>query len=393
MISQESSRTHSSALSCHPELPVALGEVVGRCVEWSPGPPSLAFVAASPSVSGALSQVCRTATALLESRMTAGFTSESPIGLRERLGPQAGLSLLCSRSIEPNALLLSQPFDASQASLEHEFARFAGLLSDGDLPVVIADPHSFDTTTFLQRFNRSFPGRTMSGGTVATGGLPCGFYLDGVTTNGGALVIVFPRHSVLATALSFGAKPVGQPLTVTKANGCIIQGLSSQSAVLRLEELMLESLSPTDLVDIAEGGLRLGVVTNEYASTYGRGDFNLMSIVDIDNEVPALTVTQATPVGSVVQFHIQSPQIAQDDLTLALAEANPSRVKTDMTLVFAGTEAEREPLGTKTEEQEVIADMLGDTSTLGASLSTVFGNVGGVTRELPQCTSIVLLKG
>jgi small ligand-binding sensory domain FIST len=277
--------------------------------------------------------------------------------------------------------------------LEANFANFAAILREGELPIVIADHHTFDTTRFLALFNRYFPSRPMSGGTVIARPGSSTFHLNGVSSDEGALVVIVPRKNFIATALGRGAKAIGTPLTVTKVDGTRVQGLSSQSALRQLEQLMLDHVDPAGLVAIAEGGLRLGVVTNEYADIYGPDDFELTSIVDVDTDSGAIIVQRSIPLGSVVQFHITSRQCASDSLSLALSEANPNRVEVDMTLIFAGLGAESDRSGSKSSEPEIVADTVGESATLGASVSTVFGNVGGVTREIPRCSSVVLLKG
>src|SRR5699024_2719029 len=72
-------------------------------------------------------------------------------------------------------------------------------------------------------------------------------------------------------AVSQGCRPIGPPMTVTKAEENVLVELAGMPAHRKLRQIF--AALPPEEQALALRGLHLGVTMNEYAETHERGDF------------------------------------------------------------------------------------------------------------------------
>ncbi len=113
-------------------------------------------------------------------------------------------------------------------------------------------------------------------------------FLDGKTVDSGA---VGARLTGVAAdvVVSQGCRPIGSPYTVTRAEGNVMHELGGRPPFERLKEIVA-TMSEPDRELLANGGLQLGRVIDEYRPEQRRGDFLVRSVVGADPDTGAIVV-------------------------------------------------------------------------------------------------------
>ena len=183
--------------------------------------------------------------------------------------------------------------------------------------LMICDPFTFPAGDLLTHLNEHVPGALVMGG-MASGGLRLGqsrLFLDGRVLSDGAVGACLPDveiHPLVAQ----GCRPVGEPYTITRAEGRMIYELGGRPAVERLRE-MAAALPARDRELLAHG-VQLGMVINEYQAERRQGDFLIRGIAGADPESGAIAAGDGAEVGQTAQFHIRDAHSADEDLRRAL---------------------------------------------------------------------------
>ncbi len=183
--------------------------------------------------------------------------------------------------------------------------------------LMICDPFTFPADTLLAHLNEHVPGTTVMGG-MASGGLlqrQSRMFLDDRVISQGAVGAHLPGaevHSLVAQ----GCRPVGNPYTITRAEGSLIFELGGRAPLVRLRELA--AALPVRERELLGQGAHLGLVIDEYRADPGQGDFLVRSLVGADPESGAVAVSDEVQVGQTVQFHVRDAQTADEDLRRAL---------------------------------------------------------------------------
>lgn len=185
--------------------------------------------------------------------------------------------------------------------------------------VLLGDPHVFAADAVLGTLAREAPGAPVLGGIAsaqASHGLGSLLLGDGVHA-GGAIGLAFHGVEVLP-CVSQGAIPVGPELTVTAAEGNVIEELAGRPALRSLRHA-LEQLSGEEADVVRRGsGLLLGVVVDPAQTEYRAGDFLVRGIVTADAEAGTVTVAAPVRPGTVVRMHARDAASAHTDLRHAL---------------------------------------------------------------------------
>src|SRR5204863_1779885 len=102
--------------------------------------------------------------------------------------------------------------------------------------LLLADPFSFPADAFLGRMNDDLPDLRVLGGLASAARAPGGnrLALDGDLTSDGAVGVFLGADVEVRTVVSQGCRPIGQPFTVTRAEGNLMYELGGVSAIERL---------------------------------------------------------------------------------------------------------------------------------------------------------------
>jgi small ligand-binding sensory domain FIST len=182
----------------------------------------------------------------------------------------------------------------------------------GDALIVLADPHTFSAELLLTRLNDERPGLPVLGGLASAAAAgSASLFRDGDVLDEGAVACALSGVEVLS-CVSQGAAPVGPEMTITAADGNVIEELASAPAIERLREA-LESLEP-EQQQLAAGGLMLGIVIDENQPEYERGDFLVRPVIGADPEAGSIAIGERVRVGQTVRMHVRDGASADEDL-------------------------------------------------------------------------------
>src|SRR6201992_2231884 len=179
--------------------------------------------------------------------------------------------------------------------------------------LMISDPFTSPPESLRSHLNEHAAGTLVMGG-MASGGLGAQrsrLFLDGRVLAEGAVGAYLPDTEI-PPLVSQGCRPVGEPFTVTAAEGNLVQKLGGRPAMSRLQDLAA-SLSDEDR-ELLVQGVQVGIVINEYGGERRQGDFLIRGILGAQPETGALAVGDEVEVGQTLQFHVRDAKSADREL-------------------------------------------------------------------------------
>jgi small ligand-binding sensory domain FIST len=257
--------------------------------------------------------------------------------------------------------------------------------------LMICDPFTFPAGDLLAHLNQHVGGAMVMGG-MASGGLRQGrsrLFLDGQVLSGGAVGVHLPDADI-HPLVAQGCRPVGDPYTITQAEGTVIFELGGRPPLTRLRELAA-ALPGRDRELLARGA-QLGLVIDEYRAESRPGDFLIRGLAGADPQSGAVVVGDAVHVGQTVQFHVRDADSADEDLRRALQRevaALGGRGAAGALLFTCNGRGSRlfpEP----GHDAGLVATMLGDIPVTGFFCAGELGPVGGQNFLHAYTASIAL---
>jgi small ligand-binding sensory domain FIST len=245
------------------------------------------------------------------------------------------------------------------------------LHDDPSLVALIADPFTFPIAPFLDLVNEHRPALPLVGGLATGGGRPGAqaLILDDDVYAEGALGAVVSGASI-TTVVSQGCAPIGPDSVVTRAEGHVVLELAGRPAVQRLREIVA-ALTPAEQL-LAAQGLLVGLVIDENAAEYGRGDYLMRGLLGADEETGAIAVGAPVRVGQTVRFHVRDSRSADEDLRRALAGTSAAGA-----LLFSCNGRGTNMFDTADHDVRVAAEALGSEALAGFFCGGEIGPVGG----------------
>jgi small ligand-binding sensory domain FIST len=374
-----------AALSEHPIAVHATGEAVGSVLEQIGDEPDLAMLFVTGAHVGAFEDIARAVRDTLRPSAFVGTTAVSVIGGAREVEEQPALALWAGHVGRADAVSFRAamgPGEAWTFTCSDEAALF-----DASTLILLADPASFPVSQFLEHMRSEHPRLRIVGGLASAGFVPASNRLtvNGTTMSDGAAGVLLPDDRAVATVVSQGCRPIGDPLTVTKSERNVIYEIAGRPALDRLQEL-LATLSDDDL-EMARTGLHVGRVIDEHKVSFARGDFLIRNVMGGDREVGALAVGDEIQIGDTVQFQVRDAASADEDLRLMLdgraAEA---------ALVFTCNGRGFRLFGRPDHDAEVLVQSIDSSSVAGMFCA---GEIGPIGEEsfLHGFTASVVLFG
>ncbi len=244
--------------------------------------------------------------------------------------------------------------------------------------LMLCDPFTFPADDLLAHLNEHVPGTVIMGG-MASGGLDrrqSRLFLNGGAVAAGAVGAYLPEAEV-HPLVSQGCRPIGDPYTVTGAEGNLVLELGGRPPLTRLRELA--SALPARDRELLADGLHAGLVLNEYQAERHQGDFLIRSVLGADEESGAIAVGDEVEVGQTLQFQVRDAESADEDLRLALEReiatlgGRPAAGALLFTCNGRGTRLFSEP----DHDAGLLAAMLGQIPVAGSSCAGELGPIGG----------------
>ncbi|MEI6084915.1 MAG: FIST N-terminal domain-containing protein [Verrucomicrobiota bacterium] len=265
----------------------------------------------------------------LGARHLIGCTGGGIIGDRQECEGEPAVSVLVAQLPGVEIDLFHITAEEVDDATGPEFWHFHLEVSPETRPnfLVFLDPFTVNSTAWVEALGAAYPGAALLGGLASGGRQPgeCRLFLDDAVLDEGAVGVALAGNIEVRTIVSQGCRPIGQPLTITRAEKNVIFELAGQPPLAVLNE-MLPRL-PTADQKLARTALLLGRVINEYQEDFGRGDFLIRNLVDHDLQSGAVAVGDLMRTGQTVQFQVRDGGSAAEDLQALLAKQQVSRVR------------------------------------------------------------------
>lgn len=245
--------------------------------------------------------------------------------------------------------------------------------------ILMPDPYSFPTDPLLQDLAARAPGVPVIGGLASARGPEdrCVLFHGDRVCEGGAVGVRFDEIELLP-CVSQGATPVGPEMTITAAEGNVIQELAGRPALDRIREV-IEQLDPREHTLIA-GGLLVGLVVEGGRPDYEHGDFLVRQLLGADPVAGTLGVAAPVEPGQVLRLHARDAASAdrdlQEQLRLRVAALGGSPAGA---LAFSCNGRGREMFGIADHDAGALADELGGAPSAGFFAAGEIGPVGGAS--------------
>jgi small ligand-binding sensory domain FIST len=321
-----------------------------RVRETLDGPARIAFLFFSANLAPHQAEICETLRVDGHIRDIVGCTGGGRIHGRREIERGSGFALL---------------------ALQGDFGEPVALEAGGDFScepetpngwIALANPFAFPIEDWLKAWNRMFPGVPTVGG-LASGGMEedtVVFINDRIVD--AAMVPLVGRNG-LVPVISQGCRPIGEPLTVTRADHNIIYALGSEPAYQVLETAF-ETLSDQEKSN-ARGNLFAGLAGNEYLEDFSSGDFLIKNILGADPNSGAVVIGGIPRIGQTLQYQIRDRRAAIDDLRRAFEPAREFSETAFGALLFSCLGRGSQFFGKKDQDAGVLSEAIGEKPCAG----------------------------
>jgi small ligand-binding sensory domain FIST len=375
----------AAALSEHPLATHAVGEVVGEVLEALGAGPDLAILFVAAPHTGAIEDIAAAVRALLRPKVFAACTAGTVVGGAREVEDVAALSLWAANLPHASSYRLG-PSVTGGPVLPSTFPGPAEL-EGVDALLVLTDPFSLPAEDALDAIRaRLGDGVPVVGGQASAARGPGGnrLVLDGELHADGGLAIALGGVDV-TTLVSQGCRPVGDPMTVTRGQGSIVEELAGRPALERVQATV-RALGPDD-AQRAQQGVHVGRVIDERKAVFGRGDFLIRSLRGADRETGAIAVDDDLEVGATVQLQVRDAESAHEDLGDLLADR-----RADSALVFTCNGRGTHLFGVGDHDAQLVSETLGRVPVAGMSCAGELGPIGGRNFLHTFTASVLLLS-
>lgn len=190
-----------------------------------------------------------------------------------------------------------------------------------------------------------------------------------------AIAIGFRGGVKLSGIVSQGCRPIGEPLTITKADNNLIHQLASRNAYDQLQAAF-HSL-PDTMREKAQGNILVGLAMSEYVEDFHTGDFLVRSILGGDPSNGILAVGALPRVGQTLQFQLRDLEAAHEELRDMLATLAEELGKSPFaSLLFSCAGRGKHLFDTPNHDAEQFYDTFGSVPLSGFFCNGEIGTVG-----------------
>jgi small ligand-binding sensory domain FIST len=299
-----------------------------------------------------------------------GCVAESVLGLRREAEEAPAVSLWLAAGLGPVETFSMEFLRTSTGGA------YCGYNFDQGVHLMITDPYTFPVEPLLSHLNERVPGAAVIGG-LASGGAGLGqgrLFLDDQVLQGGAVGARLASDLEVALLISQGCRPVGNPYTITRAEGNVIQELGGQPPLTRLQHLA-RSATGRDR-QLLSNGVHIGIVIDEYKVDWAPGDFLIRPLIGADSQTGAIVIGDEVDIGQTVQFHVRDASSADQDLRRTLEQGLAGR-QVSGALLFACNGRGRGLFGEPDHDVSLISKVGGEVPLAGFFCAGELGPVGG----------------
>ena len=180
--------------------------------------------------------------------------------------------------------------------------------------LLMADPWSGNTDSFLRGLDFAFPSASKIGGIASGANRPgeVALFLNDDVHRSGIVGAALQGAVEVDTIVAQGCRPIGGLMQITACHENMLMGLDGGSPVEALGSLF-DQLDERDQ-RLARHSLFLGVVMDSLNDAPKHGDFLIRNILGADHHSGTLAVGERLSEGQTVQFHLRDAETSAQDL-------------------------------------------------------------------------------
>ena len=255
--------------------------------------------------------------------------------------------------------------------------------------ILLANPLAIKIEPWLRSWNLAWPGITSIGGLASSrlGTQGIEVFADGRITPGGGLAVALTGSFRVRSAVSQGCHPIGEPLTITRAQEHVVLQVGGLTPFDALNEI-ITAMSEEER-ERAKGNIFAGLAISEYRDEWTTGDFLVRNIVAADPHSGALVVGAWPRVGQTLQYQMRDKVTAENDYRRVLEVLQPYGTP-QASLMFTCTGRGRRFFGENGHDTRMLAQILGSHPCAGFFCNGEIGPVGGEIHAHGYSTTLAL---
>ena len=343
----------------------------------------LVLLFAHPDVLQANAGFGETVRRALGARHLVGCSGAGILGNRQECEQQPAVSVLAAQLPGVEVVPFSISAETLAAADSPAFWHFQLEVTPAMQPnlLVFLDPFSIPAAQLVETLGEAYPAAPLIGGLASGGRQPgeCRLFSDDATLEAGAVGVALSGNIELRALISQGCRPIGQPLTITRADKNVIMELGGRPPLAVLQELLPQL--PADDQKLAQTTVLLGRVINEYQEDFGRGDFLVRNLIGHDPASGAMAIGDWVRTGQTVQFQLRDGATAATDLEALLCRERErtghAQIHGALLVSCMGRGAGM--FGKPNHDIEALQQVLGPLPVAGFFANGEIGPVGGKT--------------
>lgn len=257
--------------------------------------------------------------------------------------------------------------------------------------ILLGDPFSIDPNAALRVLGSGYPGRPAIGGMASAAARPKqnALIFDGMTLREGLCGVALAGRTQIEPVVSQGARPIGEHMIVTRADGQVILELGGRRPVDVVHEVVTRG-PKRDAALVMEARLAIGRVVNEQQRSFGQGDFLIRNVLGFDQTNGAMVINDSVRVGQTVQLHVHDASAARHDLQRRLDAARTADAAG--ALIFACNGRGVRLFENRSEDARAVAARVPPEGVAGMFCAGEFGPVGGQNFIHAYTASVGLVR-
>ena len=291
-----------------------------------------------------------------------------------------------------------QPFSFAPSELAR-FENGAALVASLDLYpnekpkfLLLGDPMSADPERAAALFNEAYPGAPLVGG-MASGLVlrkPSWLLLGSEVLRTGVAGVALTGDVEISTVVAQGCRPIGEPLTVTKADGNVLHELGGRNPLEVLREML--SRCSADDQRLARSSLFAGLLMDERRGGSRRGDYVIRNLLGYDQQSGSLVIGAALRRGQTLQFQLRDAQTSDQDFSMLLGGLPEADSEPRGALLFSCCGRGKGLYGEPDHDATLVQSLRGPIPMAGFFANGELGPVDGRNFVHGYTSSLVLFR-
>jgi small ligand-binding sensory domain FIST len=246
--------------------------------------------------------------------------------------------------------------------------------------LILGDMFSVDPDAIIAGLDGAFPAARKVGGMASGGdpnGLPNALFINGEARKSGAVGVALSGDITLDTIVAQGCRPIGSPMTITRADGNIIRELNRERPV----DVLRAAHDGLDARDkqLFRHSLFIGLEMNQGEMEFHPGDFLVRNLAGVDPNSGAIAVAAEVKPWQVVQFLLRDARTAEHDLVAQLDRYRAGAARPVGALLFSCLGRGKYLFGRPDHDTDLFRDKVGAIPLGGFFCNGEIGPVGRQT--------------